>query len=146
MKKVLVLGGGGFIGGHLAKRLKNEGCWVRVVDIKPKHEYWDLDDICNDYISCDLTDPKWVEAVMRLESFSAPALVLKIGEATIKMPVDWQILIGEKEHGDLETLPLTSINDTRHHITAFKYPCTSKNVPLGSIIANSYRPNLPPYE
>lgn len=46
-----------------------------------------------------------------LESFSAPALVLKIGENIIKMPVDWQILIGEKDHGDLETLPLTSIND-----------------------------------
>ena len=37
--------------------------------------------------------------------------MLKIGNHTIKMPVDWQILIGEKEHGDLETLPLTSIND-----------------------------------
>lgn len=46
-----------------------------------------------------------------LESFSSPALVLKVGDITIKMPVDWQILIGEKEHGDLETLPLTSIND-----------------------------------
>jgi hypothetical protein len=46
-----------------------------------------------------------------LESFNAPALVLRVGDTTIKMPVDWQILIGEKEHGDLETLPLTSIND-----------------------------------
>jgi len=46
-----------------------------------------------------------------LESFNSPALVLKIGNQTIKMPVDWQILIGEQEHGDLETLPLTSIND-----------------------------------
>jgi hypothetical protein len=46
-----------------------------------------------------------------LESFSAPALVLQIGDCTIKMPVDWQILIGEKDHGDLETLPLTSVND-----------------------------------
>jgi hypothetical protein len=46
-----------------------------------------------------------------LESFSSPALVLRVGDTTIKMPVDWQILIGEKEHGDLETLPLTSIND-----------------------------------
>jgi GDP-D-mannose 3', 5'-epimerase len=27
-KTALVLGGGGFIGGHLAKRLKNEGFWV----------------------------------------------------------------------------------------------------------------------
>jgi len=46
-----------------------------------------------------------------LESFNSPALVLKIGNNTVRMPVDWQILIGEKDHGDLETLPLTSIND-----------------------------------
>jgi hypothetical protein len=46
-----------------------------------------------------------------LESFNSPALVLKIGDTVIKMPVDWQILIGEPEMGDLETLPLTSIND-----------------------------------
>ena len=38
MKKILVLGGGGFIGGHLAKKLKDEGCWVRICDVK-KHEY-----------------------------------------------------------------------------------------------------------
>lgn len=46
-----------------------------------------------------------------LESFNSPALVLRIGDCHIKMPVDWQILIGEPEMGDLETLPLTSIND-----------------------------------
>lgn len=46
-----------------------------------------------------------------LESFNSPALVLKIGDTIVKMPVDWQILIGEPEMGDLETLPLTSIND-----------------------------------
>lgn len=46
-----------------------------------------------------------------LESFNSPALVLRIGDRQIKMPVDWQILIGEPEMGDLETLPLTSIND-----------------------------------
>ena len=27
------------------------------------------------------------------------------------MPIDWQILIGEEDVGDLEMLPLTSIND-----------------------------------
>ena len=37
MKRALILGGGGFIGGHLAKRLKDEGFWVRIVDIKEKH-------------------------------------------------------------------------------------------------------------
>jgi hypothetical protein len=46
-----------------------------------------------------------------LESFNAPALVLKVGDHRIKMPLDWQILIGESEHGDLETLPLSSLND-----------------------------------
>ena len=33
-KKVLVTGGGGFIGSHLAKVLKNNGNFVRVADIK----------------------------------------------------------------------------------------------------------------
>lgn len=46
-----------------------------------------------------------------LESFNSPALVLRIGEYRIRMPVDWQILIGEPDLGDLEMLPLTSIND-----------------------------------
>ena len=38
MKKASVLGAGRFIGGHLVSRLKNEGYWVRGVDIKA-HEY-----------------------------------------------------------------------------------------------------------
>ena len=46
-----------------------------------------------------------------LESFNSPALVLRVGDRTVKMPVDWQILIGEPDLGDLEMLPLTSIND-----------------------------------
>jgi nucleoside-diphosphate-sugar epimerase len=39
-KKALVCGAGGFIGGHLVKRLKDEGYFVRGVDIK-QHEYRD---------------------------------------------------------------------------------------------------------
>ena len=38
MKTALVCGAGGFIGGHLVKRLKREGFWVRGVDLK-FHEY-----------------------------------------------------------------------------------------------------------
>lgn len=59
-----------------------------------------------------------------LESFNAPALVLKVGKHIVKMPVDWQILIGEAEMGDLEVLPLTSLND--RGFKAFSYnPLTS---------------------
>ena len=63
-KTALVLGGGGFIGGHLAKRLKEEGFWVRIVDIKEKHEYWNHDDICHEYICGDLRNPMLVSQVM----------------------------------------------------------------------------------
>ena len=38
-KKILVVGAGGFIGGHLVKRLLNDGNSIVAVDIKPK-EYW----------------------------------------------------------------------------------------------------------
>src|SRR3989344_5095712 len=40
MKKALVCGAGGFIGSHLVRRLKDEGYWVRGVDLK-KPEFSD---------------------------------------------------------------------------------------------------------
>jgi nucleoside-diphosphate-sugar epimerase len=64
MKTALVLGGGGFIGGHLSKRLKEEGFWVRIVDIKEKHEYWNHEVICDEYICGDLRDPLLVSRIM----------------------------------------------------------------------------------
>jgi hypothetical protein len=59
-----------------------------------------------------------------LESFNSPALVLKIGESIIKMPVDWHVLIGEHDLGDLEVVPLTSINDRGFSVFCFN-PLTS---------------------
>src|SRR5574338_949337 len=38
MKRAVVCGAGGFIAGHLVKRLKRDGYWVRGVDIK-EHEF-----------------------------------------------------------------------------------------------------------
>lgn len=63
MKKVIILGGGGFIGGHLGKRLKKDGCYVRICDIK-NHEYFDHSEICHEFILADLRDPKSVEIVI----------------------------------------------------------------------------------
>lgn len=76
----------------------------------------------------DNSDPKdpdyFYIPLIFLESFNSPALVLKIGEHVIRMPVDWQLLIGEKEFGDLEVVPLTSINDRGFNVFCFN-PLTS---------------------
>ena len=62
-KKAVVLGGGGFIGGHLGRRLKSEGYHVRIADIK-KHEYFQQEEICHEFILGDLRDPHTVGLVI----------------------------------------------------------------------------------
>lgn len=53
MKTALVCGAGGFIGGHLVKRLKREGFWVRGVDLKfNEHAETEADD----FVIGDLRD------------------------------------------------------------------------------------------
>jgi hypothetical protein len=46
-----------------------------------------------------------------LESFTAPAAVLKIGPYTVNMPLDWCTIVGDPEGPDMEIMPLTSLND-----------------------------------
>jgi GDP-D-mannose 3', 5'-epimerase len=55
-KKILVVGAGGFIGGHLIKRLLSNGNKIFASDIKPK-EYWfqDFDEVEN-YYEMDMKD------------------------------------------------------------------------------------------
>jgi nucleoside-diphosphate-sugar epimerase len=66
MKTALVLGAGGFIGSHLVRKLKEEGFWVRGVDLKrPEFE----PTFADDFLTYDLRDPRNVEAVMRLEGY-----------------------------------------------------------------------------
>lgn len=65
MKYVLILGGGGFIGGHLSKRLKELGCYVRSVDIK-KHDFLEETQFCNEFLLGDLRDIKFVDQVLTL--------------------------------------------------------------------------------
>ena len=46
-----------------------------------------------------------------LESFSSPAAVLQIGKYKIKMPLDWKMIIGDPEQGEMYVIPITSLND-----------------------------------
>ena len=55
-EKILVAGGGGFIGHHLGRFLKEKGYWVRGVDIKDKPEFASKDDCFDEYLSLDLRD------------------------------------------------------------------------------------------
>jgi GDP-D-mannose 3', 5'-epimerase len=67
MKKALVCGAGGFIAGHLVKKLKSLGYWVRGVDIKA-HEW--SPDSADEFMLLDL----------RIEDNCAVALTLSQGK------------------------------------------------------------------
>jgi nucleoside-diphosphate-sugar epimerase len=63
VKKALVLGAGGFIGSHMAKRLKSEGYWVRGVDLKyPEFSKT----LCDEFVIGDLRSMPFVENVIQL--------------------------------------------------------------------------------
>lgn len=77
-KKALVLGAGGFIGGHLVKRLKNEGYWVRGVDVK-KHVY--RKSPADEFIVGDLRDQKICKKVFNLPFDDVYQLAADMGGA-----------------------------------------------------------------
>jgi hypothetical protein len=46
-----------------------------------------------------------------LESFNSPCVDLKIGNYNIQMPLDWSVVIGDINSGELEIMPLIYLND-----------------------------------
>jgi GDP-D-mannose 3', 5'-epimerase len=64
MKKALVCGAGGFIGGHLVRRLKADGTWVRGVDIK-EHEFAPTQ--ANEFLLHDLRDRSQCEIALGVD-------------------------------------------------------------------------------
>ncbi len=60
-KRALVCGAGGFIGGHLVKRLKTEGYWVRGVDLV-EHEFCPTQ--ADEFVVGDLRDPVLCDRVV----------------------------------------------------------------------------------
>ena len=59
-KRILVAGGGGFIGHHLIKRLKEEGHWVRGADIRAPWGTGHADE----FIMADLRTPEGARRIM----------------------------------------------------------------------------------
>ena len=113
----------------------------RILNLDTNRAY-DLNEIPDEvedlrFCVLDNSDPKTPDyffiPLIFLESFNSPALVLRIGEHVVKMPVDWQLLIGENDLGDLEVVPLTSINDRGFSAFCFN--------PV-----HSYRPEFHPVE
>ncbi len=74
-----------------------------------------------------------------LESFNSPAIVLKIGNDEIAMPIDWSIAVGDSTSGcDVEVLPLTSLNDRGFEALVFN-PLSSFRIEFKPIeIVNFY--------
>lgn len=79
----------------------------------------------------DNSDPKdpdyFFIPLIFLETFNDPALVLRIGKHVIKMPYNWQMIIGEPDYGDLEVIPLTRLND--RSFKAFVFNPLKSNAP-----------------
>ena len=78
MKTTLVCGAGGFIGGHLVKRLKQEGFWVRGVDLKP-HDH--AISAADDFVCGDLRDQDFVRRVVDLHFDEVYQLAADMGGA-----------------------------------------------------------------
>lgn len=112
MKKIVILGGGGFIGGHLAKRLKEEGNHVRICDIK-NHEYFSHEEICNEFILGDLTDPRVVELVIEEGVDELYQLAADMGGALY-------IFTGENDANVMHNSAMINLNVAKE--------CVTKNV------------------
>ena len=61
MKSAIVFGAGGFIGGHLVKKLKKEGFWVRGVDLKFNEH---AETLADDFAIGDARDQNFVRSVV----------------------------------------------------------------------------------
>lgn len=67
------------------------------------------------YCVLDYTDQSNVDYIfiplLFMESFNSPAVDLRLGKYRIQMPIDWSIVIGDKNSGELEIVQLKQIND-----------------------------------
>jgi len=108
LKKVLVCGAGGFIGGHLVKKLKKEGYWVRGVDIK-YHEY--VESAADEFVKADLRDPKIVKNIMDIPFDEVYQLAADMGGAGF-------VFSGENDADIMHNSAMINLNIIEHAVKA----------------------------
>jgi nucleoside-diphosphate-sugar epimerase len=108
MKKALVCGAGGFIGGHLVKKLKQEGFWVRGVDLK-HNEYNESQ--ANEFIIGDLTDPVVVSQILDFSFDEVYQLAADMGGAGY-------IFTGENDANVMHNSATINLNITNQVVKA----------------------------
>lgn len=80
-----------------------------------------VDDLCYcvlDYSNTDDIDFRFFPLIF-LDVFSRPAADLKIGSHRITMPLDWSIVIADKNFGYMEIIELKHLNDRDFEVFAF---------------------------
>src|SRR5271169_2353155 len=100
MNSALVCGAGGFIGGHLVKRLKKDGFWVRGGDLK-FHEYSETE--ADDFVVGDLRDQGFCRAVVDRRFDEVYQLAADMGGAGY-------IFTGEHDAGLMHNSATISLN------------------------------------
>lgn len=100
MKKALVCGAGGFIGGHLVKRLKKEGYWVRGIDLK-ENEYGNME--ADEFIVGDLRNPLVVKDALSKDLNEIYQLAADMGGAGF-------VFTGENDAAIMHNSALINLN------------------------------------
>lgn len=129
-KIAIVLGAGGFIGGHLVTRLKSEGYWVRGVDIKG-NEYQNNAD---EFVLGDLRDPNVVANAIPHDTDEVYQLAADMGGAGY-------IFTGENDANVMHNSALINLNVSKECVykkvkvvfyssSACIYPAYNQDDPL----------------
>jgi len=102
MKKALVCGAGGFIGGHLVNYLKAKGYWVRGVDIK-YNEWQSVHEFADEFIQGDLRDINVVKQVVSQDIDEIYQLAADMGGAGF-------VFTGENDADIMHNSALVNLN------------------------------------
>ena len=102
MKKALVCGAGGFIGGHLVKYLKAKGYFVRGVDLK-YNEFHAVHEIADEFYLADLRDPHVVAHMIDVDMDEVYQLAADMGGAGF-------IFVGNNDADIMHNSALVNLN------------------------------------